>query len=190
MELYHGSIYDIRRIKLMNSAGNKDFGPGFYTTDLRVHAENRALGQAERYNKRSGVTVNRYVYTYTVNKDILRRYFKILEFRKETTEWLDLIVGFRINEKYRLPYDIIIGPTADASARGILASRCFNHYDLDSGKLWLSRESKKGIIKDLLPKKAEATMGLQYCFKTQRVIDFLNNCHVRRELVHEKATKV
>lgn len=185
MELYHGSIYDIRRIKLTNSAGTKDFGPGFYTTDLFIHAENRALGLAGKYNKRSGVTVNSYVYTYTINKDTLRKYFRVLEFRKATLDWLDLIVGFRINEKYRVPYDYIIGPTADAGARSILASRCFNHYDLDSGKLWLSIEDKKDIIKDLLPKKPVATMGLQYCFKTQRALDFINTCHVRREFVYD-----
>lgn len=183
MKLYHGSIYSSRSFELMNCAETKDFGLGFYLTDSFICAQKRATGVAEIANQKSCRTVNYKVLSYVISKDTMRKKFKVLEFRKATLGWLDLIVGFRTDEKYEVPYDIIMGPVLEARSGVIIAVECSYQYDCSSGKLGMYVKERKEILKNLIDKKAVGTVGLQYCFKTERALDYLTECSFRRSPV-------
>ena len=75
----------------------KDFGDGFYCTELKH--------QAERWAKRYETPiVNRY--DYQPNEGL-----KILCFEEMTDEWLDFIVACRNGEPH--DYDVVVGAMAD-----------------------------------------------------------------------------
>lgn len=42
MRLYHGTNVDFKKIDITKSMKNKDFGQGFYLTDIREQAERMA----------------------------------------------------------------------------------------------------------------------------------------------------
>lgn len=180
MKLYHGSIHNSRSFELMNCAENKDFGLGLYLTDSFICAQRRAVELAKIDSQKSGKTVSDKVVSYEVNIDTMKKKFKLLKFSKATVEWLDLITGFRTNDKYDVPYDIIIGPVLEARAGVILAVECDDQYDCSSGKLGLRVKDRKKILGELINKKAIDTDRLQYCFKTERAFDYLDECRFRR----------
>ena len=97
MELYHGSYTNIEKPRVQKGQYTKDFGTGFYCTNMKQ--------QAERWAGRFDTPyVN--VYEYTA-KDGLQ----ILEFKELTDEWLDFVVACRNGQPHN--YDIVIGAMAD-----------------------------------------------------------------------------
>jgi hypothetical protein len=81
MTLYHGTYCEIQTPEIRTSKYNKDFGPGFYCTDI--------LQQAERWALRFPTPVVN-VFEYTTNAAL-----DILEFRDMTDQWLDFIADCR-----------------------------------------------------------------------------------------------
>ena len=79
MIVYHGGYCEIRTPEIKPSRNNKDFGPGFYCTEL--------LSQAERWSRRFDTPVVSF-YEYTPDPDL-----DILSFDQMTEEWLDFIVA-------------------------------------------------------------------------------------------------
>ena len=47
MKLYHGTNVDFRQIDIAKSKAFKDFGQGFYLTDIRKQAEDWAKKKSE-----------------------------------------------------------------------------------------------------------------------------------------------
>lgn len=97
MELYHGSYTKIETPRIIKGRYSKDFGVGFYCTQLKQQAERWA-------GKYDTQIVN--IYEYSPQEDL-----KVLEFKEMTDEWLDFIVACRANEAH--DYDIVIGAMAD-----------------------------------------------------------------------------
>jgi len=97
MELYHGSFRAIEKPELRVSAHCKDFGQGFYCTELRM--------QAERWAKRFQTPVVS-MFEYTIADG-----FDILQFDEMSDEWLDFIVGCRSGKPHAR--DIVIGAMAN-----------------------------------------------------------------------------
>jgi hypothetical protein len=83
--------------KILKSRFPKDFGDGFYCTELEI----QAIRWASRYD-----TAAVSVYEYTANEN-----FKILVFKEMTEEWLDFIVSCRSGGKHH--FDIVIGAMAN-----------------------------------------------------------------------------
>ena len=97
MKIYHGGYKAVDAPLILKSRFPKDFGEGFYCTEL----EQQAARWASRYDT-SVVSV----YEYTPNENL-----KMLVFRKMTEEWLDFIVDCRSGGKHN--FDIVIGAMAN-----------------------------------------------------------------------------
>ena len=98
MELFHGSNVVVDQPKIITDGYYKDFGYGFYCTNLEKKAKRWALV------KQHGHVVN--VYDYLENKSL-----NILVFDEMTDEWLDFVVACRQGIKH--DYDMVEGPMAD-----------------------------------------------------------------------------
>ena len=98
MELFHGSNVVVDQPKIITDGYYKDFGYGFYCTNLEIQAKRWALV------KQPGHVVN--VYDYLENKSL-----NIRVFDEMTDEWLDFVVACRQGIKH--DYDMVEGPMAD-----------------------------------------------------------------------------
>jgi len=97
MKVYHGGYMAVETPKILKSRFPKDFGEGFYCTEL----EQQAIRWASRYE-----TAVVSVYEYTSNENL-----KMLVFKEMTEEWLDFIVDCRSGGKHN--FDIVIGAMAN-----------------------------------------------------------------------------
>jgi hypothetical protein len=97
MRVYHGGYAAVETPKILKSRFPKDFGDGFYCTELKRQA-NR---WASRYD---GAVVSSYEYTPDES-------LKILIFKQTTEEWLDFIVDCRSGKKHN--FDIVMGAMAN-----------------------------------------------------------------------------
>ncbi len=96
--LYHGSNVVVERPQVLVSGFYKDFGFGFYCTNIEKQARKWALV------KRGSSIVS--VYTYQPSDSL-----NVLSFPEMTDEWLDFVVACRRGVKH--DYDIVDGPMAD-----------------------------------------------------------------------------
>jgi hypothetical protein len=97
MKLYHGGKSIITNPEIRASLNNKDFGQGFYCTEIQA--------QAERWSMRfSTPTVS--VFKYTAQSEL-----DIVIFDDMTDTWLDFIVDCRSGKAHS--HDIIIGAMAN-----------------------------------------------------------------------------
>ena len=98
MELFYGSNTIVDQPKMITDGHYKDFGYGFYCTNLERQAKRWALV------KKNNHIVN--IYDYQENKNL-----NILIFDEMTDEWLNFVVDCRRGIKHN--YDIVEGPMAD-----------------------------------------------------------------------------
>ena len=98
MKLYNGSAFKIENPKILTSGFYKDFGYGFYCTNIEKQAKRWAATRGKQH------IVN--VYSYVEDENL-----KILKFDNMTEEWLDFIVDCRRGIAHS--YDIVEGPMAD-----------------------------------------------------------------------------
>ncbi len=123
-EYYHGSFIYFDEIDLTKSKPFRDFGPGFYLTNIFEQAAIWACAARRKswYKNKNRFIKNEifpdtYVYKYNVSfegKDL-----KIKQFDTYDEEWLDFVMNFRLNENATTDYDIIIGPMADGEIEAI-----------------------------------------------------------------------
>ena len=98
MTLYHGSNVIVQEPKILTNGYYKDFGYGFYCTNLEKQAVRWAL------IKRKAHIVNVYNIEIPENLNVCR-------FEHMTEEWLDFVVNCRSGIEHG--YDIVEGPMAD-----------------------------------------------------------------------------
>lgn len=96
--IYHGSNVAVPNPKILINGYYKDFGYGFYCTNLEKQAKRWAL------TKKGASIVNNY--SYTENKNL-----KSLSFDEMKEEWLEFVVACRRGKEH--DYDIVEGPMAD-----------------------------------------------------------------------------
>lgn len=96
--IYHGSNVVVEKPQIITSGFYKDFGYGFYCTNLEKQAKKWAL------TKRGWSYVS--IFNYQPSDDL-----KVLSFPVMTDEWLDFVVDCRRGIKH--DYDIVEGPMAD-----------------------------------------------------------------------------
>lgn len=97
MEIYHGGYCSIKTPEIIKGKYAKDFGVGFYCTELR----DQAIRWAKRYDS---PIVN--IYDFDMNQAL-----NVLYFAEMTEEWLDFIVDCRNGVQH--DYDIVIGAMAN-----------------------------------------------------------------------------
>ena len=96
--LYHGSNLVVQNPRIMINGHYKDFGYGFYCTNIEKQAKRWA------YTKRGKSIVNRYSYREDMNLDVC-------SFKEMTEDWLQFVVDCRLGIEHA--YDIVEGPMAD-----------------------------------------------------------------------------
>ena len=118
MRLYHGSNIAIDNINLAMCRPYKDYGQGFYLTDIEEQAEKMAIRVARIYGEKPIVNI----YEIEDNFKDLKN-LKIKDFGIQTTEeWARFVMNNRSRAFTDMKnvlcnkdnkYDIVIGPVAD-----------------------------------------------------------------------------
>lgn len=96
--LFHGSSIVVDKPGIIISGVYKDFGYGFYCTNIEKQAKRWALVKKQNH------IVNQYTYREDTN-------LKIIRYDEMTDEWLDFVVDCRRGISHN--YDIVEGPMAD-----------------------------------------------------------------------------
>ena len=118
MLLYHGSNTDIRSIDLAMCRPYKDFGRGFYLTELKDQAEKMAKRVAKIYGGNPIVNVYEITDSFFEKADLIIRKFS----DTPSEEWARFVMNNRSrsftdysNSECNLDnkYDIVVGPVAD-----------------------------------------------------------------------------
>ena len=110
MKVYHGSDTYIEQIDLLKCKPGKDFGRGFYVTNIRPHAEDMAK-RVMRWSKKQAVVTEFEFDEYAWEDEDLR----VLRFDKYDDNWLDFVVANRAKKTAKPfhDYDMVEGPIAD-----------------------------------------------------------------------------
>ena len=162
MKLYHGSNLVIESINLAMCRPYKDFGRGFYLTDMKEQAEKMAVRVSRIYGGSPVVNAFEIPDSFRENDGV-----KIKDFGIETTEeW----ARFVMNNRNRMftdvkdslcnkdnKYDIVIGPVADDNMA--LLFRQYENEIIDFATL----------LKGMIYKKTSS----QYSFHTEKSINLL-----------------
>ena len=108
LKLFHGSNEVIQKPVILKGGFKKDFGDGFYLTNL----ESQAARFTRKFLRRKN-TARRIVNTYYIDNCAFTD-LNCKIFDGTTEEWLDFIVECRKKGKYyQHGYDLIEGPMAD-----------------------------------------------------------------------------
>lgn len=162
MKLYHGSNIVIDSINLAMCRPYKDFGKGFYLTDIEEQAEKMAVRVSKIYG---GVPI---VNIFEIEDDFKElSHIKIKDFGAHTTEeWAKFVMNNRnrafVDEKNILcnkdnKYDIVIGPVADDNMALLFRQYENEMIDFDT------------LLKGMIYKKTSS----QYSFHTEKSIKLL-----------------
>jgi len=150
MMLYHGGTETIKIPVIRPSIASRDFGTGFYCTDIRNQAEKWALRQG-RIRKEPAV-----LNIYEFNEKAMET-LNCKMFADYNIEWLELIVNCRKDPHFKHNFDIVYGKIAND----------------DVG------ETVQAVVDGLMPldfalqKLAFMPANNQYCFCTDKSLTFL-----------------
>lgn len=153
MKLYHGTNVDFDVIDLTKSNKYKDFGQGFYLTDIRSQAEELAAKKSRLFG---GYPV---IQEYEFDESLLSgAELKVLKFDKPSTEWAEFIFKNRNRDNnFTHDYDIVIGPIANDGVAYLLGR-------YEEGTLTIEELSDKLDFKKL---------NSQYFFGTNKSLKYL-----------------
>ena len=154
MKLFHGTNVEFNAVDLAKSNKFKDFGQGFYLTDIRQQALELAQKRATRDG---GFPI---VQEYELDEVLLSNpTLKILKFDGPTAEWAEFIYKNRSrrNIAFTHDYDIVIGPIADDGVAYLL-----DRY-----------EEGSFTIEELANELKYKKLNSQYFFGTNRSISLL-----------------
>ena len=125
--IYHGSNVEVSKPRILQNGFYKDFGYGFYCTNIEKQAKRWAI------TRKGNTVVNRYTYKAcpTLN---------IRSFEEMSDEWIDFVVACRQGLDH--DFDIVEGPMAD--------DQIWNYVEgFIEGKI--SREVFWGLVKFSYP---------------------------------------
>ena len=153
MKLYHGTNVDFDVIDLTKSNKYKDFGQGFYLTDIRSQAEELAAKKSRLFG---GYPV---IQEYEFDESLLSgAELKVLKFDKPSTEWAEFIFKNRSRDNnFTHDYDIVIGPIANDGVAYLLGR-------YEEGTL---------TIQELIDKLDYKKLNSQYFFGTNKSLKYL-----------------
>ena len=153
MKLYHETNVDFDRIDVSKSKAYKDFGQGFYLTDIRTQAENWAKKKAEIFGGTPVLQEYEFDEASLNSPDL-----NVLVFDMPTEEWATFIHQNRSrNTRFHHDYDIVVGPIADDGVAYLIGR-------YDEGTLTIA-----DLVRELEYKK----LNRQYFFGTEKAIKLL-----------------
>lgn len=154
MILYHGSNMAIDSIDLGKCRPYKDFGKGFYLTDIRHQAERMAARTVKMFKGVPALTT----FEFDLEKAVTIG-LKIKIFNAPDEEWARFVMSNRdINVSQPChDYDIVIGPVADDTIARLL--RMFTENFI----------SEEQLVKELTFSQVTS----QYFFHTEAAIKML-----------------
>ena len=153
ISLFHGTNIMFDKIKLSKCRPYKDFGKGFYLTDIRQQAEEMDIRRTKISRE-----VNPVVLTFSLDDELLSNGgLNVLRFDNPSVEWAKFILKNRMENNYRHEYDIVIGPVADDGV--VLQLDLYVRHLI----------SLEQLVKELTYKK----LSKQYCFATEYAISKL-----------------
>lgn len=108
MRLYHGSNIIIEQIDLSKCKPYKDFGQGFYLTEIEEQAEQMARRTSAIYGGEAVVTEFEF-------DEIALKTLSVKTFEEPSEEWALFVMANRSRKKIQPThsFDIVIGPVAD-----------------------------------------------------------------------------
>lgn len=153
MKLYHGTNIDFKKIDLLKSNKYKDFGQGFYLTDIRKQAEQLAIKKSRLFG---GFPI---IQEYEFDETILNtKSLQVLKFDLPTAKWAEFIFKNRNRVlNFTHNYDIVIGPIANDGVAYLLGR-------YEEGTLSIEELSKELTFKEL---------NSQYFFGTEKSLKHL-----------------
>lgn len=107
MILYHGSNVIVENPKIIKTELGRDFGFGFYTTDIKEQAIRWAKRKAKLHN-----SVNGYISIFEIDDNILKG-LNCKSFPEPSLEWLEMVCNCRSNTEYTHGFDIVTGKIAN-----------------------------------------------------------------------------
>jgi len=154
MKVYHGSYMTIDKIDLEQCEIGRDFGRGFYVTNIRSQAEYWAKRKGRRKHTDGVIT------EFDFDERICRiMKMKVMRFEGYNDEWLDFVVINRINkdEIQAHDYDVVEGPVADDD----IAARVYDYV--------AEKVSREQFLRELTYKP----LSHQICFCTVQSLQSL-----------------
>ena len=153
MKLYHGTNVDFDTINLEKSNKYKDFGQGFYLTDIRSQAEQLAAKKAKLFG---GYPI---IQEYEFNEELLENgELKVLKFDNPCKEWAEFIFKNRNRDlNFTHDYDVVIGPIANDGVAYLLGR-------YEEGTLTIDDLSRELTYKEL---------NSQFFFGTSKSLQYL-----------------
>ncbi|MCL2814270.1 MAG: DUF3990 domain-containing protein [Oscillospiraceae bacterium] len=121
LALYHGTTHDFTEIDVMRGKPFKDFGQGFYLTEIYEHARNIAVRNRRIEENRlraigDETKLSVFIHTYEIEIEAMNK-LNVKRFETADREWLRFIIANRMNKTRQHEYDIVIGPTANDDTR-------------------------------------------------------------------------
>lgn len=153
MKLYHGSNTIIEQIDLTKCRPYKDFGQGFYLTEIKEQAEQMARRTSAIYGGEPVITTFEF-------DELALGILSVKKFESPCEEWALFVMANR-NRKNVQPthsFDIVIGPVADDTIATL-----FRNFD--DGIIDLQM-----LVSGLKYKKVTS----QYFFHSAKAINFLH----------------
>jgi hypothetical protein len=157
MKLYHGSNQIIRQPNLLKGRKFLDFGSGFYLSDEKKQAENRAKSTVLLFED-GAPTVNVFEWKKDMDTGLT-----ILHFPTANIEWIDFVLANRQGDMFVKQYDIVIGPTADDQIILVVEQYLAGVFD--------HLENPKATVIQLFQPQKLAT---QYLFATEKSLQYIH----------------
>jgi hypothetical protein len=107
MILYHGGTHIIKEPQILLTEKGRDFGFGFYTTDIYEQAVKWAKRQSRIRKKTAMLNI------YEFNIDNAHKYLHFKDFADYSLEWLEFVVNNRSNVQFKHNFDIVFGKIAN-----------------------------------------------------------------------------
>ena len=153
MILYHGTYTDFLTIDLSLCRPYKDFGTGFYLTDLREQAEKMAVKKTRIYSGSPVIQEYEFDEALLTNGELL-----VKQFTAPDQEWAEFIYNNRSRTvNFHHDYDIVTGPIANDGVAYLL-----DRYE--EGTLSLDQFAQELKFRDL---------NSQFFFGTEKAIKHL-----------------
>lgn len=112
MRLYHGTNIEFTKIDFNQCRPNKDFGRGFYLTDIKQQALDMAIRRT-KFSECGSPIVQEYEFDESL---LTSKELKVKIFEGVSNEWAQFILSNRKAKGKKVHnYDIVIGPVADDS---------------------------------------------------------------------------